>query len=237
MVPLRIIPSIEFDDTKHIIDVVAQKYLKQASKSVQHLVPVQILADGNCLFSSIASIMPDSHISAVELRGSLHSLYIYIYKKCVYDKFHFLVLVRTIIELVKNKTHYINQCSKHVGLFDEALRRTCSNSRSSELYELVALASVLQCEIQSVYPYIDYRAEMKIMNAVYKPAEISVSSNGRVIIFWSSTEDEVSTRARPGNNGIWNPNHCVPLLQQHRNSQTTTKMRASTIRDVKHERV
>ena len=162
---------------------------------------------------------------------------IYIYKKCVYDKFRFLVLARTIIELVKNKTHYINQCSKHVGLFNEALRRTCSNSRSSELYELVALASVLQCEVQSVYPYIDYRAEMKIMNAVYKPAEISVSSNGRVIIFWSSTEDEVSTRARPGNNGIWNPNHCVPLLQQHRNSQTATKMRASTIRDVKHERV
>jgi hypothetical protein len=77
MAPLQIIPSIEFDDTKHTVDVVAQEYLKQASKGVQHLIPIKVLADENCLFNSIVALMPDSNISAVELRGLSRSLYTY----------------------------------------------------------------------------------------------------------------------------------------------------------------
>ena len=78
MKPLNITPAIEFDETKHTVDITAQEYLKQASKKVQHLVPINTLADGNCLFYSIVSLMPDSNISDVELRGLSHSLYIYI---------------------------------------------------------------------------------------------------------------------------------------------------------------
>lgn len=133
--------------------------------------------------------------------------------------------------------HYANKYSHHVGYFNEALRRTCNINRYSELYEIVALASVLQCEIQSVYPYIDYRAEMKIMNAVYKPIETSIPSIGRVIIFWSSTEDQVSTKARPGNRGVWNPNHFVPLLQQHQGYRTANNERASIIQEVEYKTV
>ena len=153
----------------------------------------------------------------------------------MYDKFDYLISVRTIIELVTNRIYYINQYSHHVGSFSAALRRACANYSFCELYELVALASVLQCEMQSVYPYIDYRAEMKIMNAVYKPIGITASGRGRIIILWSSTRDEVSTRARPGNDGIWNPNHFVPLLQQNRSSRTETTERANMIPDVKYE--
>ncbi|CAF1202328.1 unnamed protein product [Adineta ricciae] len=196
--PLKIIPSPTFDETKHTIDVVAHEYLKQASKAVQHLVPIKTIADGNCLFHSVVSFMPDANISDVELR------------------------VRTIVELVKNKTHYNDQCSKHVGPFNEALRRICNNNMFCELYELVALSNVLQCEVQSAYPYIDYRAEMKIMNAVYTPLRVPVPSNNKIVLFWSSTEDEISTRARPGNSGVWNPNHFVPLLQRHKSAPRKT---------------
>jgi len=90
----------------------------------------------------------------------------------------------------------------------------------------------LHCEIQSVFPYIDYRAEMKIMNSVYKPIERSVSNNARIFIFWSSTEDETSTKARPGNGGIWNPNHFVPLLQKSRNYEATSGGQANTVPNV-----
>ncbi|CAM4964548.1 unnamed protein product [Rotaria socialis] len=204
MAPLQLILPREFDERKHIVDSMAQKYLQQASKSVQHLVPIKSVADGNCLFNSIISLLPDSNLSAVELR------------------------VRTVIELVKNKIYYVNQCSNHVGPFEEALRRTCNNNTFSELYEIVALANVLQCEVQSVYPYIDYRAEMKIMNQMYKSAETLVPNSRRVIIFWSSTEDEISTRTRPGNHGIWNPNHFVPLLEQYRSYRTEDNERVST---------
>lgn len=69
MTSLQVVPSIEFDNTKHTVDIVAQEYLKRASTSVQHLIPVKTLADGNCLFHSIVSLMPDSITSAAELRG------------------------------------------------------------------------------------------------------------------------------------------------------------------------
>lgn len=60
---------MEFDENKHAIDYVAQKYLEQASKSVQHLVPIETPTDGNCLFHSVVSIISGSEISAVEMRG------------------------------------------------------------------------------------------------------------------------------------------------------------------------
>jgi hypothetical protein len=145
-----------------------------------------------------------------------------------------LILVRTVIELVKNRTYYDNLYSNLVGPFNEAIRRTCNNNRYSELYEVVALTNVLQCEVQSVYPYIDYRAEMTSMNAVYKPIDISVPNNGRLIIFWTSSKDELSTKARPGSGGVWSPNHCVPLIQKCRSHRTASNERARVTLEVEY---
>jgi len=69
MPPLQLFLPIEFDERKHLIDSMAQQYLKQASKSVQHLIPLRSLADGNCLFKTVVSLVTDSGVSAVELRG------------------------------------------------------------------------------------------------------------------------------------------------------------------------
>ena len=69
MAPLALTPLIEFDGTRHKIDHVAQEYLTKASKVVQHLVPIETLGDGNCLFNSIVCLLPHSCVSAVELRG------------------------------------------------------------------------------------------------------------------------------------------------------------------------
>ncbi len=74
MPPLQLFLPIEFDEHKHAIDTVAQQYLKQASKNVQHLIPLRSLADGNCLFNSVVSLVPDSGVSAVELRGMINLL-------------------------------------------------------------------------------------------------------------------------------------------------------------------
>lgn len=117
------------------------------------------------------------------------------------------------IELVKNKTYYENQYSSIGGSFNEALRRGCTNNSLSGLYEVVALATVLQCEVQSVYPYIDYQAGMKSMNAVYKPLGASNLKNGRIVIFWTNYEDQASIRERSGKNTVWSPNHFVPLIK------------------------
>ena len=100
--------------------------------------------------------------------------------------------MRTIIELVKNKVYYDTRYSESIGPLDEVLRETCNNYSFCELYQIVALGNVLNCNVQSVYPYIDYRAEMKIMNAIYKPIEQSMTNNSQLIICWSHCEDGIS---------------------------------------------
>ena len=100
-----------------------------------------------------------------------------------------------------------------IGHFDEAVRRACHNFQLAKLYELIALASVVQYEIQSTYPYIDYRAEMKTMNATYKPLQLSSPANGRLVILWTSDTDETTTKQRSNNDGFWSPNHFVPLVK------------------------
>jgi hypothetical protein len=60
---------MEFNEFKHAVDDMAQHYLKQASKNIQHLIPLRSLADGNSLFNSVVSLIPDSGVSAIELRG------------------------------------------------------------------------------------------------------------------------------------------------------------------------
>jgi hypothetical protein len=69
MAPLALTPLIEFNEKKHRIDRVAQQYLAKASKSVQHFIPGETLGDGNCLFNSIVCLLPNSCVSAIELRG------------------------------------------------------------------------------------------------------------------------------------------------------------------------
>lgn len=69
MTPLKLNLLSEFDDNKHTIDCVSQKYLEQADKKVQHLIPIRTPEDGNCLFHSIISLMSETDVSAVELRG------------------------------------------------------------------------------------------------------------------------------------------------------------------------
>jgi hypothetical protein len=88
--------------------------------------------------------------------------------------------------------------------------------------------------VQTVYPYIDYRAEMKIMNAIYKPIDTSVPNNGKLIIFWTSSEDELSTKTRPGSGGVWRPNHFVPLVQHGRIHRTPSTERVQMTLEVEY---
>ena len=130
--------------------------------------------------------------------------------------------------------HYIAQYTNLIGPFDEAPRRTCNNNSFSELYELAALASAIRYTIQSVYPYIDYRAEMKIMDAVYKPMDTFTSTHERLIIFRTSSEDELSTKRRPGSGGVSSPDHFVPLIHQCRSHRTASNERAHVALEVEY---
>ncbi|CAF1457668.1 unnamed protein product [Rotaria sp. Silwood1] len=185
MIPLQFYPTQVFNETKHIVDVVAKAYLEKATGNVHHLVPVEVIADGNCLYNSIVLLMNDPSVTTSELR------------------------VRTIIELVKNENYYQNIYSQYVGPIDIAIKAMCKNYTYSELYEIVALCNVLQCNIQSVYPKIDFQHYMAIFNNVFKPVS-PIIANCNIASLWSHALNEKD--ARETNNGTWSPNHFVPLM-------------------------
>ena len=137
------------------------------------------------------------------------------------------------VELVKNSVYYAAKYSTVIGPLENRIRRACNNDQFSELYEIAALASVMQCEIQSVYPYIDYRAEMKIRNSAYKPVLASVPVRGRLFIFWTNTMDESSVKARPHSGGVWSPNHFVPLVQPRKGFRISPIQEISSILEVR----
>ena len=69
MTPIDFHPNQVFDETKHVIDVVAKKYLKKATDNMHHLVPVEVTGDGNCLYNSILLLMNNPVVTPEELRG------------------------------------------------------------------------------------------------------------------------------------------------------------------------
>ena len=92
---------------------------------------------------------------------------------------------------------------------DIAIKGVCKNNTHSELYEIAALCTVVDCNIRSVYPEIDFRVDMAIMNSVFTPIS-PIIGKYEIKILWSSLRSEIDIRAM--NNNQWSPNHFVPLM-------------------------
>ncbi|CAF5085600.1 unnamed protein product, partial [Rotaria sp. Silwood1] len=102
-------------------------------------------------------------------------------------------------------------CSQYVGPIDIAIKAICKNYTFSELYEIAALCNVLQCNIRSVYPKIDFQQYMATWDNVFTPVS-PIITNCNIVIMWSHALNEKD--AREANNGTWSPNHFVPLIPQ-----------------------
>ena len=204
-------PKQTFDETKHQLDAAASEYLGKAANDVRHLVPVAVAADGNCLYHSIVLLMDNTVVTASELRGMTAR-----FLSMEFSSLSRNVLVRTVIELVKNENFYAREYSQFVGPVQNALKTACKNYNYSELFEIVALCTLLQCSIRSLYPNIDFRDDMMIANRIFAPVP-PIHANYQITILWSHVNREINARAL--NNGAWSPNHFVPLLSRPERSQ------------------
>ncbi|CAF0864572.1 unnamed protein product [Didymodactylos carnosus] len=134
MAPLSYTPTTHFDACLHKLDTVAQVYLSKCNLSnLLDLIPVESTGNGNCLYNSILTLMQSpSEITAEELR------------------------VRAIVELAMNYNYYNIKYERIVGPLNLRIKAMCKNYEFSELFEIDALSNILQCQIQSVYPRIEY---------------------------------------------------------------------------------
>jgi hypothetical protein len=146
------IPIKYFNPSTQNIDKIAQTYLFQCQSvfetyadiylknkfwffrgtNITRAVPIITHANGNCLYNSVLNLMPSLYISPIELR------------------------VRTILELIINYDKYSRDYTQSVGYLRERWKDICNDHCYSDLYELAALCNVLECNIRSLYPRIDY---------------------------------------------------------------------------------
>lgn len=146
-----------------------------------------------------------------EVKGLL--FFSYAVESMIDTNFSAKFLVRTIVELTTNENHYETMYSQFVGPIDIAIKSICKNRTFSEMYEIAALCNVLQCNIRSVYPRIDFSPDyMTLWDSVFTPVPPVIASCS-IAILWSHMENENNVRAM--NNGIWSPNHFVPLLSSN----------------------
>ena len=110
---------------------------------------------------------------------------------------------------MRNQVFYIAQLAHILGPLDVTVRIIAHNFSFSELYEVAALSRVLRCNVRSVYPNIDHRPDLSLMNRTFEH-EGPKDSCGTISLFWTNTQTERDVRSM--NNGSWTPNHFVPLL-------------------------
>ncbi|UJR24373.1 hypothetical protein I4U23_005750 [Adineta vaga] len=117
--------------------------------------------------------------------------------------------VRTVIKLITNENHYDSMYTRYAENTDIIIQAACKKEMYSEIHEVAALCNVLQCNIRSVYPRIDFEYYKAIWDSVFTPIP-PVIGNCTIVVLWSCTLDEKD--ARKTYNGFWRPNHFVPLL-------------------------
>lgn len=69
MIPFQFTPIVYFDPNVHEIDRCAKSYLEKASADVRNMIPVEVRADGNCLYHSIICLNGATAVTTIELRG------------------------------------------------------------------------------------------------------------------------------------------------------------------------
>ena len=69
-VPFQFHPVQFFDATKYVVDLVAKRYLEKATDDVHHLLLVEVIANGDCLYHSILLLTNNSSVTTDELPGT-----------------------------------------------------------------------------------------------------------------------------------------------------------------------
>lgn len=203
---LQFNPIQFFDDKIHQRDEIADRYLVNFETYVngqlnnsESSVPVKTLGNGNCLYNSVCLLASWTPLHSIELR------------------------VRTIIELSRYKEFYINKYTQSYALNDghnfidgeenldqHITRNILYDGQAAERWELAAIATVLNCNVVSLYPVVCKEdLQGKSNNMTYSPRTSSQNKPHTIRIFWthaSINPDEIQDHR------LWRANHFVPLL-------------------------
>ena len=214
--PIGLLKDISLFSMKARIDSYAQKLLPEDIPSNISLFPTIIYGDGNCLprcGSFFAFGTEDCHIEVrVRIAIELITHSSYYLDNCNLSKGH------------EKRNNYALQyagCSPAYGgqkikddpkrirkVFEEEIFQTVQNGIFLGMWQLMALSSVLQAKIYSVYPSMGYNVRDDYHRWIH-PRGQRTENVPCIYIMWSKIgrdKDKI-------NPAVWYPNHFVPLVQ------------------------
>jgi hypothetical protein len=179
--------STMVNPTHYIVDYVSSCFLQHYNITGVGT-PVSVTTNGNCLFNSLSVSLYDTEQYATELR------------------------VRTCVQLCLNANLYVNRpCSSDIlsvsPTYQEACLHSAQNYESASAWAIMAASEVLCMNINCVYPPCNGSSYFvqATLNTCFSPS--NVWPNDNQTIMWTSMALFTG--------GIWTPNHCVPLLNNH----------------------
>ncbi|CAG2186451.1 unnamed protein product [Mytilus edulis] len=188
----------------------------QTTKFVNYL-PVVVYGDGNCLPRSISTLVFGNENNFKEIRARITvemcinaELYLKnenLIKGNSFPKKDASYLLNTYIMFLEQYTPG-DRLTRNVirRLYEEEVLNSCKNGSWMGIWELLAVSSVLKCEIMSVYPdvHTDVVPRTVLHRRILPLKEQEGLYSISAAVMWSSTR----------NDGFIN--HFVPLLPLHR---------------------
>ncbi|XP_033123451.1 uncharacterized protein LOC117122087 isoform X2 [Anneissia japonica] len=176
------------------------------NSDLQTLTAIVVANNGNCLFStaSIIAFGSSNHCCQLRLRTFIELCYhkdYYLHQKSL------MQCIKAEYSLTKMEDDNKLSYSAIEGIYEGCVRDTLNENLPFSLHgnsiQLFGLASVLGCNIQTVYPTNDQNP----LNALIPPRDLSIENPITVYVMWSRhtplSEDE-----------LFHPNHFVPLLKK-----------------------
>ena len=148
--------------------------------------PISVPGDGNCLFNSASILLCGTPDLALELR------------------------LRTVLELVKNKTLYTENGNTRgfssMADYDESIIDCAQDGGYSSIWTICALSSVLRRDIVCIYPPVNGNdIPCTILDTTVHPRPARVSDLDPMKLMWTRVQDCIP----------WSPNHFVPLVDNY----------------------
>ncbi|XP_052789160.1 uncharacterized protein LOC128223800 [Mya arenaria] len=178
-------------------------------------VPVRVGADGNCLprCGSIFSFGSEDHHQEIRARIVIEM----VENSDIYLDYKFLSQGRdenSEIRAEQLPNHFAMYSDKFMpgsqlspskirSIYEQEVLDICQNSVYMGIWQLFGLASVLGCNVQSVYPNLGNPHVREDLNRLIKPR--GTETKERVHILWTTTRTDMLA-------SNWVPNHFVPLL-------------------------
>ena len=141
--------------------------------------------NGCCLFNAASLLITGSEDLALELR------------------------FRTCVEMAYRRREYVNhhlgERFREISNFHESIE-DCARSNPSSIWTMLALASVTERTIVSMYPYVNGPDDRyaQIANVFLRPLTSERPELIPLFLMW--------TRAQPNDGDVWVANHFVPIL-------------------------